>query len=235
MKLGFCRGTHRLDWHALLARPIGNKGDQIAMKFISALVALPITLAVFVTAPASAQRESVPGFDASLCEGQISTFPLEAVPDDEFYWVDIFDRTDEALAFRETFLKTLRSDSYKTNKDARLVFSFESQSAFLGLSGRNGIDQARGAAERKRDPGENVGVSELRDTIRDSGSERRGRTSLGQKLDAKAELRDMKTGKVIWLATLSCTPLTGDRSLLARFVSRVIVDSLGGEGGKTTF
>lgn len=203
------------------------------MKFIPALAALPIALAVVLTSPASAQRQSVPGFEESLCEGQISTFPLEAVPDGEFYWVDIFDRTDEALAFREIFLKTLRSDSYKTNKDGRLVFNFESQSAFLGLSGRGGVDQARGAAERQRDPGQNVGVSELRDTIR--GADRNSRSSVDQKLDVKAELRDTKTGKVIWLATLSCTPLTGDRSLLARFVSRVIVDSLGRDGGKTTF
>jgi len=203
------------------------------MKFIPALVAIPLAFVMFVTAPASAQRQSVPGFEESFCEGQISTFPLDSVPRDEFYWVDIFDQTDEALAFREIYLKTLQSDSYKTNKDGRLVFNFESQSAFLGLSGRGGVDQARGAAERQRDPGENVGVSELRDTIR--SSDRGSRTSVGQKLDVKAELRDTKTGKVIWLATLSCTPLTGDRTLLARFVSRVIVDSLGREGGKTTF
>lgn len=203
------------------------------MKFIPALVALPLALAMFVSAPAYAQTQSVPGFEQSLCEGQISTFPLEIVPDGESYWVDIFDRTDEALAFREIYLKTLRSDSYKTNKDGRLVFNFESQSAFLGLSGRDGVDQARGAAERQRDPGENVGVSELRDTIR--GSDRRSRTSLGQELDVKAELRDTQTGKVIWLATVSCKPLTGDRNLLARFVSRVIVDSLGRDGGQITF
>ena len=203
------------------------------MKFIPALVAIPLAFVMFVTAPASAQRQSVPGFEESFCEGHISTFPLDAVLRDEFYWVDIFDQTDEALAFREIYLKTLQSDSYKTNKDGRLVFNFESQSAFLGLSGRGGVDQARGAAERQRDPGENVGVSELRDTIR--SSDRGSRTSVGQKLNVKAELRDTKTGKVIWLATLSCTPLTGDRTLLARFVSRVIVDSLGREGGKTTF
>jgi len=203
------------------------------MKFIPALVAIPLAFVMFVTAPASAQRQSVPGFEESFCEGQISTFPLDSVPRDEFYWVDIFDQTDEALAFREIYLKTLQSDSYKTNKDGRLVFNFESQSAFLGLSGRGGVDQARGAAERQRDPGENVGVSELRDTIR--SSDRGSRTSVGQKLNVKAELRYTKTGKVIWLATLSCTPLTGDRTLLARFVSRVIVDSLGREGGKTTF
>ena len=203
------------------------------MKFIPALVAIPLAFVMFVTAPASAQRQSVPGFEESFCEGQISTFPLDSVPRDEFYWVDIFDQTDEALAFREIYLKTLQSDSYKTNKDGRLVFNFESQSAFLGLSGRGGVDQARGAAERQRDPGENVGVSELRDTIR--SSDRGSRTSVGQKLNVKAELRDTKTGKVIWLATLSCTPLTGDRTLLARFVSRVIVDSLGREGEKTTF
>lgn len=204
------------------------------MKITAALAATAVIVSAFVM-PASAQRQAVPGFDIPVCEGQISTFPLEPIPEGESYWVDIFDPTDESLAFREVFLKELRRDSRQTSEDGRLVFSFESQSAFLGLSPQGGIDQARGAAQRQRDPGENVGVSELRDSIRESGNDRRGRTALGQELDAKAELRDSDTGKVIWLATLNCTPLTGDRDLLMRFASRVIVTALGGDGGKTTF
>jgi hypothetical protein len=204
------------------------------MKTITALTALSFAVAIFVV-PVSAQRQAVPGFDVPVCEGQVSTFPLEAIPEGEAYWVDIFDPTDESLAFREVFLNELRRDSRNTSESGRLVFSFESQSAFLGLSPQGGIDQARGAAQRQRDPGENVGVSELRDSIRESGNDRRGRTSLGQELDAKAELRDSDTGKVIWLATLNCTPLTGDRDLLMRFTSRVIVDALGAPGGKTEF
>ena len=205
------------------------------MKFLSVLTAMAFALPILMIQPVSAQRQSVPGFEVSVCEGQISTFPLEAIPDGESYHVDIFNETDEALAFRDVFLKALRSVSRKTSDEGRLVFSFESESAFLGLSAQSGIDQARGGAQRQRDPGENVGVSELRDSIRESGPDRRGRTALGQELDAKAELRDSETGKVIWLATLNCAPLTGDRNLLMRFISQVIVDSLGGPGGKTTF
>ncbi len=205
------------------------------MKLLTALTALAFAVPIFVIQSASAQRQSVPGFEVSVCEGQISTFPLETIPDGESYHVDIFNETDEAIALREVFLKALRSVSRKTRNDGRLVFSFESESAFLGLGAQGGIYQAQGGAQRQRDPGENVGVSELRDSIRESGSDRRGRTALGQELEAKAELRDSKTGKVIWLATLNCTPPTGDRSLLMRFVSQVIVDSLGGPGGKATF
>lgn len=204
------------------------------MNLLTVLTALAMTGPIIVVQPASAQRQSVPGFEVSVCEGQISTFSLDAIPDGESYQVDLFNETEEALAFRDVFLKVLRSVSRKTSEDGRLVFSFESESAFLGLGAQSGIDQAQGTAQRQRDPGENVGVSELRDSIRESGSDRRGRTALVQELDAKADLRDSKTGKVIWLATLNCMPLTGDRNLLMRFVSQVIVDSLGGPGGKTT-
>lgn len=204
------------------------------MRYWPAMVALLLALTLYAGTSAHAQ-EAVSGFEESVCEGQISTFPLNEIPADQFYWVDIFDRTDEALAFRDTFLATLRADGRKTNRDGRLVFNFESESAFLGLNARGGIDTAQGNARRERDGNRDVGISELRDSIRESGSSRRNQTALGQQLDAKAELRDTKTGRVVWLATLSCAPLTGDRKLLARFISNVIVDSMNREGGKTTF
>jgi len=204
------------------------------MRYWRARVALPLALILISTASAHAQQ-AVSGFEESVCEGQISTFPLDTIPADQFYWVDIFDETDEALAFRGTFLATLRADGRKTNRDGRLVFNFESESAFLGLNSRGGIDTAQGNARRERDGNRDVGISELRDTIRESGSSRRNQTALGQQLDAKAELRDAEIGRVVWLATLSCAPLTGDRKLLARFISNVIVDSMDHEGGQTTF
>lgn len=199
-----------------------------------ALVAFPVVLTLCTVASAQTPQ-AVSGFEESVCEGQISTFPLDSVPAEQFYWVDIFDETDEALMFRETFLGTLRADGRKTNRDGRLVFNFESGSAFLGLNARGGVDTAQGNARRERDGNRDVGISELRDTIRESGPSRRNQTSLGQQLDVKAELRDTDTGRVIWLATLSCAPLTGDRKLLMRFVSNVIVDSMDRESGQTNF
>lgn len=205
------------------------------MGILRAAAVFPLAILLFSVPPAQAQRQAVPGFDAPACEGQISTFDLSPVPGEEFYWVDIFDETDEALAFRETFLKTLRADGRKTNRDGRLVFSFESESAFLGLSPRSGVDTAQGNARREREGNRDLGLTELRDSIRESGSDRRNRTALGQQLDAKAELRDAENGRVIWLATVSCTPLTGDRDVLMEFVSKVVVDSMRRAGGKTTF
>jgi len=185
---------------------------------------------------ASAQNLSVKGFDAPACTGEISTFPLDKIPANSQYWLDIFDETDQSLAFREIFLQTLREHGYGTNRDGRLVFSLESQSAFLGLVPAGGTDQAQPNAGRERDPGRDVGIGELRDTIRESrGGDRQGRTSLGQQLDIKADLRDAETGKVVWLATLNCRPLVSDRTLLSQFVSGVIVESLGRESGKSTF
>jgi len=205
------------------------------MRFLFVIAALSLTFVMFAAPLAQAQRQAVPGFDVPVCAGSISTFVLDDAPADGFYWVDIFDKTDEALAFRETFLKTLRDDGRKTNEDGGLVFNFESQSAFLGLSSRGGIDKAQGSGARDRRSSSDIGLSELRDTIREGGSGRNNRSSLGQTIDAKAELRDSKTGRVIWLATLTCEPLTGDRKLLMRFISKVVVDSLAREGGKSPF
>lgn len=184
--------------------------------------------------PATAQQTH-PGFDIPICEGEISTFPLSAVPQGRQYWVDIFDETDEAVRFREVFLTTLRESGRGTAQNGQLVFSFESGSSFLGLIPRDSTDRLATDSRGTKDPGANVGVSELRDTIRQDRNARGSRSGLGQKIDAKAELRDGANGRVVWLATLSCAPLTSDRKLLMKFVSKIIVDSLNREGGKSTF
>ncbi|MBO6784562.1 MAG: hypothetical protein JJ899_15005 [Alphaproteobacteria bacterium] len=199
-------------------------------------VALLLSGLLLSSAQAQTPRIIVPGYEVSVCEGEISTFPLGSIPLDAYYWVDILDETKEALAFRDSFLAALEDGGLVTNRDARLVFSFESESAFLGLVPRGGIDNAQRNVGRDRDPGREVGVSELRDTIREGADvERRRRTSLGQQLDAKAELRDMETGRVVWLATLACSPRTGDRRVLSDFVSRVVIESLSRENGKIAF
>lgn len=185
-------------------------------------------------APAAAQQTQ-PGFDIPICEGEISTFPLSAIPAGRTYWVDIFDETEEALRFREVFLATLQQAGRGTAENGQLVFSFESGSSFLGLVPRGPTDRFATDSRSTRDPGKDVGLSELRDTIRQDRSSRGTGSGLGQEIDAKAELRDSTTGRVIWLATVDCRPLTGDRKLLMQFVSKVIVDSLGREGGKTSF
>jgi len=203
----------------------------------SLLGALVLAASVAVPDPhqALAQRQSQPGFDVPICEGEISTFVLGSLPSGPRYWVDIFNKTDEALKFRDVFLATLQNSGRGTGKEGQLVFTFESQSSFLGLVPRSSnsrfADDSRGA----QDSGSEVGVSELRDTIRGDETGRGTRTGIGQEIDAKVELRDRATGRVAWLATVSCRPLTGDRALLMEFVSKVIVDSLAREGGKTSF
>ncbi len=185
---------------------------------------------------AAAQNLSVKGFDTPACEGDISTFPLEKIPTKAFYWLDIFDETEQTLAFQKIFLQTLRDNGHVTNRDGRLVFNLESQSSFLGLVPAGGIDQAQLNAGRERDPGRDVGIGKLRDTIRESrGGYRQGRTPLGQQLDVKAELRDAENGKVLWLATLNCRPLTSDRKVLTEFISGVLVESLSRGSGQSTF
>jgi len=208
-------------------------------KLNNGLLGAALVLSAFIAMPgshlASAQRQSQPGFDVPICEGEISTFALGNVPSGPQYWVDIFDKTDEALKFRDVFLTTLQNSGRGTGKEGQLVFTFESQSNFLGLVPRSGGNRFANDSRGVKDSGSEVGVSELRNTIRGDESGRGSRSGIGQEIDAKVELRDRATGRVAWLATVSCQPLTSDRTLLMEFVSKVIVDSLGREGGKTTF
>lgn len=205
-----------------------NNGLLGAALVLSACIALPASQAL-------AQRQIQPGFDVPVCGGEISTFTLGPVPSGPRYWVDIFDKTDEALKFRDVFLRTLQNSGRGTGKEGQLVFTFESQSNFLGLVPRSSNNRFASDNRGVKDSGAEVGVSELRDTIRGDETGRGARTGLGQEIDAKAELRDRATGRVAWLATISCQPRTTDRTLLMEFVSKVIVDSLAREGGKSTF
>ena len=208
-------------------------------KLNKGLLGAALVLGTYIAMPgpqqALAQRQSQPGFDVPVCEGEISTFALGNVPSGPRYWVDIFDKTDEALKFREVFLATLQNSGRGTGEEGQLVFTFESQSNFLGLVPRSSGSRFARDTRGSKDTGSEVGVSELRDSIRGDENGRGARTGIGQEIDAKVELRDSATGRVAWLATISCRPLTGDRTLLMEFVSKVIVDSLAREGGKTTF
>ncbi|MDA0784934.1 MAG: hypothetical protein O3B37_01475 [Proteobacteria bacterium] len=198
-----------------------------------------LVLGAYVAMPgpqqALAQRQTQPGFDVPVCEGEISTFALGKVASGKQYWVDIFDKTDEALKFREIFLATLRDSGRGTGSEGQLVFTFESQSNFMGLVPRSSSSRFTRDSGGGRDSGAEVGISELRNTIRGDETGRGTRSTGGQEIDAKVELRDRATGRVAWLATVSCRPLTSDRTLLMEFVSKVIVDSLAREGGKSTF
>lgn len=195
-----------------------------------------LALAIVVSAGETrAQSRSQPGFDIPVCDGEVSSFPLGEIASGQSYWVDIFDPTDEALEFRKVFLESLARSGRATAEDGRLVFSFESESSFLGLVPRAGNGLNIQDAPTRRDPGTQSGVSELRDTIRDNRAVRDGRSGVSPQIGAKAELRDRATGRVVWLATVSCRPLTGDRTLLMEFVSDKIVERLGAEGGKSTF
>ena len=110
-------------------------------KLNKGLLGAALVLGTYIAMPgpqqALAQRQSQPGFDVPVCEGEISTFALGNVPSGPRYWVDIFDKTDEALKFREVFLATLQNSGRGTGEEGQLVFTFESQSNFLGLVPRS--------------------------------------------------------------------------------------------------
>jgi hypothetical protein len=169
-------------------------------KLNKGLLGAALVLGTYIAMPgpqqALAQRQSQPSFDLAVCEGEISTFALDNVPSGPQYWFDIFDKTDEALKFREVFLATLRNSGRGTGKDGQLVFTFESQSNFLGLVPRSSGSRFARDTRGAKDTGSEVGVSELRDSIRGDENGRGARTGIGQEIDAKVELRDSATGQV---------------------------------------
>ena len=174
---------------------------------------------------AAAQQQ--PFHETRACDGEISSLSLGAVPQSDAYAVDIFDPTETALRFRDIFLVELNEADKVTREDGNLVFSFRSESIFRGITSRDQVDPTYRGDQSSSRPSLRTDEDETRDLIR---SDRRSRVETGQasqQVLVEAELRNKETQRVIWLATVRCRPLTGDRGLLMKFVSEVLVDNLG--------
>ncbi len=174
---------------------------------------------------ATAQQQ--PFFDFSACEGVISSLAPGAIPDGEAYTVDIFDPTEVALQFRGIFLAELNNAEKVTRDDGNLVFSFRSESIFSGITSRNQVNPTyRGEPGTSRSSPRTT-EDETRELIRSDRRTRRDAVNASQQILVEAELRNQQTQRVVWLATVRCNPLTNDRNLLMRFVSKVLIENLG--------
>jgi hypothetical protein len=176
-------------------------------------------------APAAAQQQ--PFHHTRACDGEISSLALGDIPETDAYAVDIFDPTDTALRFREIFLAELNEAAKATREDGNLVFSFRSEAIFRGITSRSQVNPTY-----RGDPGSSRSAprtdeDETRELIRSDRRTRQDVPTSSQQVIVEAELRNKATQRVIWLATVRCSPLTNDRSSLMKFVSEVFVENLG--------
>ncbi len=180
-----------------------------------------------VTGASAAAAQQQPFFEFSACEGVISSLAPGTIPDGEAYTVDIFDPTEGALQFRDIFLAELNDAAKVTREDGNLVFSFRSESIFSGITSRNQVNPTyRGEPGTSRSSPRTT-EDETRELIRSDRRTRRDAITASQQILVEAELRNNLTQRVIWLATVRCTPVTNDRGLLMKFVSEVLIENLG--------
>lgn len=176
---------------------------------------------------ASAAAQQQPLYDVRACEGEISSLALASIPAADAYAVDIFDPTDLALRFRDIFLTKLNAADKATRADGNLVFRFRSESIFRGIAPRAQVHPTYRGERGTSRSSPRAEEDETRELIR---SDRRSPSDVpasSQQVIIEAELRNEETQRVIWMATVHCTPLTDDRNALMGFVSQVFVENLG--------
>ena len=175
----------------------------------------------------SAAAQQKPFLETRACDGEISSLSLAAIPESDAYAVDIFDPTETTLRFRKIFLLELNEASKTTREDGNLVFSFRSESIFRGITSRAQVDPTYRGDQSSLRPSPRSDEDETRDLIRSDRRTRNDTSNASQQVLVEAELRNKETQRVIWLATVRCRPLTGDSSVLMKFVSEVLVENLG--------
>jgi len=175
--------------------------------------------------PASAQQQ--PFHEFSACNGSISSLAPGVIPADGVYTVDILDPTDAALEFRAIFLAELKAAAKPTRDDGNLVFSFRAESIFSGITARARVEPSYRGEESRSGSSARSDEDETRALIHSDRPGRRDTGTASQRILVEAELRDTRTQRVVWLATVHCDPITSDDTLLMKFVAQVIVANVG--------
>ncbi len=195
---------------------------------VPTILRVPAVVFTLVAGASNAAAQQQPFYEFRACDGEISSLSLNEIPASDAYAVDIFDPTDTAVRFREIFLTELAESTRSTREDGNLVFSFRSESIFRGITSRGQVNPTYRGDEGGLRSSPRGDEDETRDLIRSDRPTRRsdpGQAS--QEVLVEAELRNKETQRVVWLATVRCSPLTNDRNVLMKFVSEVFVENLG--------
>jgi len=191
-----------------------------------ALLAVALCLAVG-TARAD---EHLTGWSGTLNAQRLA--PLPAAPS---FDVEIYDDTRENLAFREQFLAALRKSGRATVENASLVFSFAT-----GITWRRERAEEMARRQQRAQPQNFEEATFPLDAWREESGEYSGllfgarqyagipvRDARHDQLDITAQIRDAKTGRVLWQAELSLPLLEPDRPRIARSIVPPIVAAIG--------
>lgn len=163
-----------------------------------------------------------------VCEGTISGQALKPLPDNTPFDIDIYDNSEENLALREQFLKVLNGAGHNTADGGPLVINVSSELLFPRYR-----RDTRSVGRTTTGAGINeLGVNKQRTTIENMQFPQRDRTKSGssrfeEQVDVRLEVRDTQTREFVWLAQLSCTPVTEDRSEIIRVVLEALAKALG--------
>jgi hypothetical protein len=191
--------------------------------FIHLIAVIPL----FLAGASNAAAQQQPFYDFRACDGEISSLALGEIPQSDAYAVDIFDPTETALRFRGIFLAELRETAKTTSEDGNLVFSFRSESIFRGITSRNQVNPTYRGDESGSRASPRSDEDETRELIRSDRPRRDRPGQASQQVLVEAELRNKETQRVVWLATIRCSPLTNDNNVLMKFVSEVFIENLG--------
>lgn len=171
--------------------------------------------------------------------GEFSSSKLLAIPAKPVFDVVIYDDTEQNLAFRKEFLAALRKAGYRTSDKAPFEFSFATS-----ITWRERRIREYERQQRRQHP---VDIEEATFPDRfdpvygnEPGSrlfgDRRTRAprtlpSISNadqdRLDISVELRDRKSGEIVWTADLALPLLEFDRPRITRSIVGPIIKAVG--------
>lgn len=172
-------------------------------------------------------------------EGEISSSLLNQMPSHPAFDVEIYDDTDENLAFREIFLDALARAGYEVHDNAPFFFTFATSITWQAKRQQEvqkerirkyPVDREEATLPIGRDP-QYQGNPETR-----MFGDRRTTPPLvapkiGNKehdrLDISVAIRERKTNKVTWIADLALPLLRAERERIVRSIIGPIISNIG--------
>jgi hypothetical protein len=183
---------------------------------------LPASLVLLLLGVADARAAD------GACEGTISSQALKPLPADAAFDVEIYDNSEENLELRQRLLDALREAGRATAEGGPLMITVISESLFP----RYRPDIRTVGNPTTQATTDQLGINRQRSTIENlefapdddpNGGSRR----FEEHVEVRLEVRDARTRQFVWLAQLSCAPLTDNRSLIVDAVLAAFTANVG--------
>jgi hypothetical protein len=172
-------------------------------------------------------------------KGELSSTLLSPLPARPVFDMEVYDDTDQNLAFRRSFLDALARTGYQVRDDAPFTFSFATSVTWQQKRQKElqtervrkypvERDETSVPLGRETDPAGNPETRMFGDrrttpplvAPRISNAEH-------NRLDISVTLRDHRSGKVLWTADLALPLLQEDRNRIVRSIIGPIIGAIG--------